>query len=349
MDAEPGVLDEQLRLGVAPDLQADRQRTRVTAYEEDQEAYDLWKKHGLTDERITRLGQKSNYWPANAIMEQSQGPCGPCSEIFFDLQPDQPFDVDWDGEGMRWLEIWNNVFTQFTGQGTGPDYKLVPLKNKNIDTGMGLERTAAAINNLSGPFETDVLRPIIAHLENLSGKTYSSTPDSPVDIAFRRIADHVRATTFLIGDGVTPGNSKHGYVLRRLMRRGIVAGRRNLGFGPGAFLDRAVPGFLADIGDGDPQMLFLPGAEIGAGQGEHATLLDQSPHNLRCRHAREGVRDIGEIGSGGEHLPAVQRRQRLLQRHRHPHARRGPGGHLERQFRPAGPYRLDPGRQRQHH
>jgi alanyl-tRNA synthetase len=235
-------------------LKIDRKRIRVTVYEDDSEAYELWKKHGLTDERITRLGQKSNYWPANAIVEKSQGPCGPCSEIFFDLQPDQPFDTDWDGEGMRWLEIWNNVFTQFTGQGTGADFQLVPLKNKNIDTGMGLERTAAAIGDLSGPFETDVLRPIIAHLEKLSGKSYASTPNSPSDIAFRRIADHVRATTFLIGDGVTPGNSKHGYVLRRLMRRAIVAGRRHLGFGSEAFLDRAVPGVIAHMSDAYPEL-----------------------------------------------------------------------------------------------
>ena len=179
-------------------LKLDRKRIRVTVYNEDSEAIELWKKHGMPDERILRLGQDKNYWPANAVAERSQGPCGPCSEIFFDLQPDQPFDSDWDGEGSRWLEIWNNVFTQFTGQGAGSDYTLVPLKNKNIDTGMGLERTAAALNNLSGPFETDVLRPIISHLENLSGKTYSSTPDSVTDIAFRRIADHIRATTFLL-------------------------------------------------------------------------------------------------------------------------------------------------------
>ncbi|MGC4045514.1 MAG: alanine--tRNA ligase [Armatimonas sp.] len=249
-------------------LKLDRSRIRVTVYEDDQEAYDLWRKHGMPEERITRLGQKSNYWPANAIVEQSQGPCGPCSEIFFDLQPDQPFDVDWDGEGMRWLEIWNNVFTQFTGQGTGPDYKLVPLKNKNIDTGMGLERTAAALNNLSGPFETDVLRPIIAHLENLSGKTYTSSPDSTVDIAFRRIADHVRATTFLIADGVTPGNSKHGYVLRRLMRRAIVAGRRHLGFGSEAFLDRAVPGVIENMSDAYPELRERQEAILNAVKAE---------------------------------------------------------------------------------
>jgi alanyl-tRNA synthetase len=236
-------------------LKLEKSRIRVTVYEEDEDAYNYWCEAGLPATHISKFGQKSNYWPPNAIIEQSQGPCGPCSEIFFDLQPDKPFDPDWDGEGMRWLEIWNNVFTQFTGEGTGDDYELIPLKNKNIDTGMGLERTAAAINNLSGPFETDVLRPIIAHLENLSGKTYHSTPDSPTDIAFRRIADHIRATVFLIGDGITPSPNAHGYVLRRLMRRAIVAGSRHLGFAKEPFLDRAVPGVIENMKDAYPELV----------------------------------------------------------------------------------------------
>jgi alanyl-tRNA synthetase len=261
-------------------LKLDRKRIRVTVYSEDTDAFDLWKKHGLADDHITRLGQKSNYWPANAIVEKSQGPCGPCSEIFFDLQPDQPFDPDWDGEGSRWLEIWNNVFTQFTGQGAGDSFELVPLKNKNIDTGMGLERTAAALNNLSGPFETDVLRPIIAHLEKISGKTYGSTPDALTDIAFRRIADHIRATTFLIGDGVNPGNSKHGYVLRRLMRRAIVAGRRHLGFGSEVFLDRAVPGVIENMKDAYPDLALRQETILAAVKAEESLFADTLENGL---------------------------------------------------------------------
>ena len=172
---------------------------RVTVFADDDEAYDLWRGQGLPPERISRLGEKTNYWPANAIAAKSQGPCGPCSEIFFDTKPGETFDTDWDGEGSRWLEIWNLVFTQFTGAGEGDLYQLIPLPKKNIDTGMGLDRTAAAINRLSGPFETDLLRPIIADLETLSGKTYTSTADGAVDVAFRRVADHVRATTFFAG------------------------------------------------------------------------------------------------------------------------------------------------------
>ncbi|WP_395141220.1 alanine--tRNA ligase, partial [Armatimonas sp.] len=172
-----------------------------------------------------------------------------------DLQPQLPFDQDWDGEGSRWLEIWNNVFTQYTGQGTGDDYKLIELPKKNIDTGMGLERTAAAINNLAGPFETDLLRPVIAVMEQLSGKSYTSTPDSATDIAFRRIADHVRAATFILCDGVTPGSSDKGYILRRLMRRAIVAGIRHLGFENETFMDRAVPGVVQNMKDYYPELV----------------------------------------------------------------------------------------------
>ena len=245
-------------------LKIDRKRIRVTVYQDDDDAFALWKKFGMPDERITRLGQKSNYWPSNAIVEKSQGPCGPCSEIFFDLQPHLPFDRDWDGEGSRWLEIWNNVFTQFTGIGAGSEYALQPLPKKNIDTGMGLERTAAAINDLAGPFETDVIRPIISHLENLSGKSYTSTPDATTDIAFRRIADHIRATTFLIGDGVLPDKDKHGYVLRRLMRRAIVAGIRHLGFDHAPFMDRAVPGVIAHMKDAYPDLVNREDAILAA-------------------------------------------------------------------------------------
>lgn len=251
-------------------LKIDRKRIRVTVYQDDDDAYALWKKFGMSDERITRLGQKTNYWPANAIVEKSQGPCGPCSEIFFDLQPDLPFDQDWDGEGTRWLEIWNNVFTQFTGVGTGSDFALQALPKKNIDTGMGLERTAAAINDLAGPFETDVIRPIITHLENLSGKSYTSTPHATTDIAFRRIADHIRATTFLIGDGVLPDKDKHGYVLRRLMRRAIVAGIRHLGFDSAPFMDRAVPGVISHMKDAYPDLVNREEAILAAVRREEA-------------------------------------------------------------------------------
>ncbi len=252
-------------------LKLDPKDLRVTVFQEDDEAYDLWTKTcGLPGERVTRLGEKTNYWPANAIVEKSQGPCGPCSEIFFDLKPDEPFDTHWDGEGVRWLEIWNLVFTQFTGEGEGDNFRLTPLPKKNIDTGSGLERTAAAINRLSGPFETDVLRPIIAKLEELSSVTYTSSPDALADIAFRRIADHARATTFLLSDGVTPDRTGRGYVLRRLMRRAIVAGIRRLGFENETFLDQVIPTVVEIMKDTYPELAEREAYILEQVRGEEA-------------------------------------------------------------------------------
>ena len=227
---------------------------RVTVYHDDNETYHLWRGCGMPNERITRLGQKTNYWPANALEEKTQGPCGPCSEIFFDTRPELPFDTDWDGEGSRWLEIWNLVFTQFTGSGEGEAYQLIALPKNNIDTGMGLDRTVAAINNLSGPFETDLLRPLISVLEELSGKSYASSADNPNDIAFRRIADHARAAVFLLSDGVTPDRTGRGYVLRRLMRRAVVAGIRQLNFDT-PFLHQIVPTVLEVMGEAYPDLV----------------------------------------------------------------------------------------------
>ncbi|MDX1933517.1 MAG: alanine--tRNA ligase [Capsulimonadales bacterium] len=273
-------------------LKLDPQNLRVTIYRDDEEAFRLWREQGLPAERITRLGQKTNYWPANAIQERSQGPCGPCSEIFFDLKPELPFDTDWDGEGTRWLEIWNLVFTQYTGRGEGENFRLVPLPKRNIDTGMGLERTAAAINRLSGPFETDVLRPIIAQLETLAGKEYRSTPDSPDDIAFRRIADHIRATAFLLSDGVTPDRSGRGYVLRRLMRRAIVAGIRRLGFEQRPFLHEAIPTVIEVMGDAYPDLVERRKAILDAVQQEE-TLFRRTLQNGLVRLDEELA--LGEL------------------------------------------------------
>jgi alanyl-tRNA synthetase len=223
-------------------LKLDLERLRVTIYKDDDEAFDLWKSVGMPERKIFRFGEASNYWPANVISDGPNTACGPCTEIFFDTKPNLPptQDGEWDDE--RWLEIWNNVFTQFERRDGGV---LLPLPRKNIDTGMGLERTTAAINDLRGPFETDFFLPILKTLENLSGKVYTSTEDSKIDIAFRRVADHVRAMTFLIGDGVLPSNVGRGYVLRRLMRRAILAGQNVLGFEK-PFLAAVAPTVVAE-------------------------------------------------------------------------------------------------------
>ncbi|MGI4790860.1 MAG: alanine--tRNA ligase [Janthinobacterium lividum] len=207
-------------------LKLDIQNVRVTVHEDDEEAYGLWRNAGMPDAKIFRFDEHANYWPAGAISKGPNGPCGPCSEIFYDTQAHLAPTPDGEWDDKRWLEIWNLVFMQFD-RSDGPT--LTPLPRRNIDTGMGLERTAAVLAGLRGPFETDLFAPILRQLEEMSGLKYTSQDSDPKDIAFRRVADHVRATAFCIADGVLPSNVGRGYVLRRLMRRAILAGRRTLG------------------------------------------------------------------------------------------------------------------------
>ncbi len=207
-------------------LKLDLKNIRVTIFEDDDEAYELWIKAGMPAEKIFRKGEDDNYWPAGVISKGPNGPCGPCSEIFYDTQAHLPPTPDGEWNDKRWLEIWNLVFQQFDRSDGGV---MTPLPHRNIDTGMGLERTAAVLAGVRGPFETDLFAPILRQLEVLSGLTYTSQDADPKDIAFRRVADHVRATAFCLADGVLPSNVGRGYVLRRLMRRAILAGRRTLG------------------------------------------------------------------------------------------------------------------------
>ncbi len=207
-------------------LHLDLQNVRVTVFEDDAEAYELWRGAGMPAEKIFRKGEDDNYWPAGVISKGPNGPCGPCSEIFYDTQAHLPPTPDGVWDDTRWLEIWNLVFMQFD---RGDGGSLTPLPRRNIDTGMGLERTTAVLMGVRGPFETDLFAPILRRLEALSGLKYTSQDADPKDIAFRRVADHVRAAAFCLADGVLPSNIGRGYVLRRLMRRAILAGRRTLG------------------------------------------------------------------------------------------------------------------------
>jgi alanyl-tRNA synthetase len=193
----------------------------ASVYLEDDEAYDLWnKKIGIPAERIVRLGKKDNFWAMG-----DTGPCGPCSEIHIDRgdahgcgKPDCGVDCDCD----RFLEIWNLVFMQFNQDADG----MTLLPKPSIDTGMGLERLSSILQTVATNYDTDLIRPIIARAEDLSGKTYGANVAD--DVAMKVIADHSRAAAFLIGDGVLPSNEGRGYVLRRIMRRAIRYGR-NIG------------------------------------------------------------------------------------------------------------------------
>jgi len=197
-----------------------QERLYASVYMEDEEAYDLWKRF-LPEERIAKLGKEDNFWEMGPT-----GPCGPCSEVLMDMgeevgcgRPDCAPGCDCD----RWLEVWNLVFTQFDKDENG---NLNPLPQKNIDTGMGLERLAEVANGKSNCFDTDLLRPIIDYTCELTGLQYGN--DEKVDVSLRIIADHARAVTFLISEGVLPSNEGRGYVLRRILRR-MVRQERLLG------------------------------------------------------------------------------------------------------------------------
>ncbi len=204
-------------------LKMDKSRLWVSVYEKDDEAIELWKKlAGLPPERIQRMGEDSNFWTMGPT-----GPCGPCSEIYVDLAPEkgETKNFEADAESGRFLEIWNLVFTQFDKQEDG---SLKPLPKPNIDTGMGLERVASVMQNVPSNFETDLLSPLmkaIAHAGNLQFKVDGSQTYTSLKV----ISDHLRATTFLIADGVLPSNEGRGYVLRRIIRRAIRHGKL-LGF-----------------------------------------------------------------------------------------------------------------------
>ncbi|WP_310600141.1 alanine--tRNA ligase [Desulfobulbus sp.] len=200
-------------------LKIDPQHLWVTVYNDDDEAYALWERiDTLPKGRIVRMGEKDNFWAMG-----DTGPCGPCSEIHIDQgtqvgcgRPECALGCDCD----RFLELWNLVFMQFYRDESGT---MTPLPKPSIDTGMGLERVAAVLQGKTNNYDCDLFTPIIDHVAKLSGKPYHA--DKADDVSMRVIADHARATTFLVADGVLPSNEGRGYVLRRIMRRAIRYGR----------------------------------------------------------------------------------------------------------------------------
>ena len=189
-------------------------RLYFTVFTDDDEAIEIWKSLGVAEDHITRLGAEDNFWAAGPT-----GPCGPCSEIYFDQGPEFEGEAPGD-DGDRYLEFWNLVFTQFDRQEDG---SLPELPHRNIDTGMGLERIAAIMQHEGTNYEGDIMRTLISLGEKLSGKKYHSTDE--IDRSLRILADHSRAVTFMIGDGILPGNEGRSYILRRLLRRAVYHGR----------------------------------------------------------------------------------------------------------------------------
>ena len=195
-----------------------KDKLHISVYEEDDEAYDIWtKKVGIAPDHMVRLGKEDNFW------EHGSGPCGPCSEIYFDRGPEYGCGKPTCGVGCdcdRYMEIWNLVFSQFDADGKGHYERLA---RPNIDTGMGLERLACVMQGVGNLFEVDTVQSVLHHVEHIAGKTYGANAKD--DISIRVITDHIRASVMMISDGILPSNEGRGYVLRRLLRRAARHGR----------------------------------------------------------------------------------------------------------------------------
>ena len=220
-------------------------RVWATVYEDDDEAVEIWKKLGMPEERIVRLGKDDNFW------EIGLGPCGPCSEIYYDRgpeygcgKPDCKPGCDCD----RYLEFWNHVFTQFSKEEDG---SYSNLEHPNIDTGMGLERMACIMQGVDSIFDIDTIRHILDGVVAKSGVEYKDG-QAPTDVSIRIITDHLRSITFMIADGIMPSNEGRGYVLRRLIRRAARHGRL-LGI-EGKFLAELSKTVIEGSKDGYPEL-----------------------------------------------------------------------------------------------
>ncbi len=245
-------------LGLPPE------RLCVTVFEEDDEAYEIWR-HILGNEgKIHRLGEDKNYWPAGALSAGPPGPCGPCTEIFYRVASEGELSGDFRQDEARgkWLEIWNLVFIQYEWKGRlkSPDRPmlgyikedLVPLAKPGVDTGMGLERTAQTLAGLPSVYEVDTFQPLVKAIATRA--RYSFGSDEVKDKAVRIIADHLRAASFCIADGVLPSNTGRGYVLRRLLRRALLKGVRVLSFRD-AFLKDLFSSVQESFGEVYPELI----------------------------------------------------------------------------------------------
>ena len=229
--------------GIAPE------KLSVTVFREDDEAAELWAREvGVPANRITRLDEADNFWQMG-----DTGPCGPCSEIYFDWGqqpgcPKAPAECDPSCECGRWLEIWNLVFMQFNRDASGA---MTPLPKPSIDTGAGLERVAAVLQGVRSNYDTDLFQAILARAQDLSGVRLGTEPEK--DVSLRVVADHARAVTFLVGDGVLPSNEGRGYVLRRILRRaarhGVLLGVER------PFLFSVADAVIDEMGDAYPELV----------------------------------------------------------------------------------------------
>ncbi|MGI6230732.1 MAG: alanine--tRNA ligase [Tractidigestivibacter sp.] len=262
-------------------------RLYMTVFEDDDEAIELWHAQGVPYDHISRLGAEDNFWAAGPT-----GPCGPCSEVYFDQGP--AFEGEKPGDdGDRYLEFWNLVFTQYDRQEDG---SMPDLPHRNIDTGMGLERIAAIMQHEGSNYEGDVLRTLIGVGEQLSGKAYHH--DKATDKSLRILADHSRAVSFMIGDGILPSNEGRGYVLRRLLRRAVYHGRL-LGI-KGEFLTTYFHEVQRLLGDVYPELIenkaLIEGIMV-AEEDRFSATLDAGEESLKAELEKlpDGARLSGEV------------------------------------------------------
>ncbi len=256
----------------------------ASVYEQDDEAAELWRRiSGLAPERIVRCGEKDNFWAMGET-----GPCGPCSEIYVDRHPDLPA-VGWE-EGTdsgRYLEIWNLVFMQYERAAGGA---LTPLPKPSIDTGAGLERVAAVVAGVDSNYDTDLFQPILAGAASLAGTAYGR--DAQHDTSLRVIADHLRATAFLLADGVIPTNDGRGYVLRRLLRRAVRHGMR-VGFEE-PFLCRLLPIVDEAMAGAYPELKATQSASTATIRAEEEKFFDTVATGSRM--VQEGIEEAKRAG-----------------------------------------------------
>ncbi|MFM8735574.1 MAG: alanine--tRNA ligase [Pirellulales bacterium] len=238
-------------LHISPD------KLSITVYHDDNEAFAIWADEiGVPAAKITRMGEDDNFWPASAPSQGPDGVCGPCSEIFYRMP---------DGSDV---EIWNLVFTQFNRVGPPPD-NLHPLPSRNIDTGMGLERTCAMLQGVDSNFHIDILRPLVEAVAEVCGRRYEPATDD--GRRMRRIADHVRACTFAIHENVLPGNNEEKYVVKRLLRRAVLDGRQMGMREP--FLHRLPPVVAEMMRRPYPELADTTGRVAGVIEREEASFL----------------------------------------------------------------------------
>jgi len=262
-------------------LELPPERITVTIYKDDDESYGEWRKKGLPDARIRRFSAKANYWPQNAPEDGPNGPCGPCTEMYYDFGPGTergdagPDDLD----SGRYLEFWNLVFPQYDRQGKND---LRPLGRRNVDTGAGFERMLAVMEGKNAPFHTAAMFPIVLAAAKACRTGYRG--EGGTDALVRRVADHVRTATMCVADGIKPSNEGRGYVLRRILRRAIRDGIGAFRLEQ-PFLHEIVPAVVATMKDGYPDLV--------AGQAEVVAVVRAEEEQFRTTYAK-GIRFFEE-------------------------------------------------------